>query len=81
MSLKILKPGMLATIQDLGRYAYGKYGIIAAGAMDATRAKSQIGWSVTKLTRPCLRLHGPVWRWRFRRRCGCPLPGEIYRRE
>ncbi len=34
MHLEILKPGLLSTIQDLGRYGYQKDGIIVSGAMD-----------------------------------------------
>ncbi|MBD1398483.1 biotin-dependent carboxyltransferase family protein [Pontibacter sp. JH31] len=34
MSLEILKPGLLTTIQDLGRYGHQKEGIIVSGAMD-----------------------------------------------
>ncbi|WP_071393974.1 5-oxoprolinase subunit C family protein [Bacillus tuaregi] len=33
--LKIIKPGLLTTIQDLGRFGYQKYGIITSGAMDS----------------------------------------------
>ena len=32
--ITILKPGLLTTIQDLGRYGFQKNGIIASGAMD-----------------------------------------------
>lgn len=32
--IKILKPGLLSSIQDLGRYGYQKYGVIASGVMD-----------------------------------------------
>lgn len=32
--LKIIKSGMLTTVQDLGRYGYQKYGVIASGVMD-----------------------------------------------
>lgn len=35
MSLKILSPGLLTTVQDLGRIGYQKEGIIMSGAMDA----------------------------------------------
>lgn len=35
MAIKVLQPGMLATIQDLGRYGLQKYGVIVGGAMDA----------------------------------------------
>ncbi|QWU13308.1 antagonist of KipI [Paenibacillus sophorae] len=34
MSIEIHKPGLLATVQDLGRTGYGKYGVIVSGAMD-----------------------------------------------
>ena len=30
----VLKPGILTTVQDLGRYGYQKYGIVVSGAMD-----------------------------------------------
>ncbi|MBB6734421.1 biotin-dependent carboxyltransferase family protein [Cohnella zeiphila] len=35
MNLVILKPGLLTTVQDLGRYGVQKYGVIVGGAMDA----------------------------------------------
>ncbi|RZM29057.1 MAG: biotin-dependent carboxyltransferase family protein [Pedobacter sp.] len=34
MGFKVIKAGMLSTIQDLGRYGYRKSGIIVSGAMD-----------------------------------------------
>lgn len=34
MSITVLRPGLLTTIQDLGRYGYQKYGVIASGGMD-----------------------------------------------
>ncbi|RHW37593.1 biotin-dependent carboxyltransferase family protein [Lysinibacillus yapensis] len=35
MSITVLHPGLLATIQDLGRFGSQKYGVIVGGAMDA----------------------------------------------
>ncbi|WP_291718858.1 biotin-dependent carboxyltransferase family protein [Clostridium sp.] len=35
MSVNVLTPGLLTTIQDYGRYGYQRYGVIASGAMDA----------------------------------------------
>ncbi|MDQ2771676.1 MAG: KipI antagonist, partial [Bacteroidota bacterium] len=35
MSLCILRPGLLTTVQDLGRFGYQQDGIIVSGAMDA----------------------------------------------
>lgn len=34
MSIEVLKPGLLVTVQDLGRTGYGKYGLGRSGAMD-----------------------------------------------
>lgn len=34
MSLKIIRPGLLTTLQDTGRYGYQKVGVITSGAMD-----------------------------------------------
>lgn len=35
MGVKVKQPGMLATIQDLGRYGLQKFGVIVGGAMDS----------------------------------------------
>ncbi|GGG05818.1 biotin-dependent carboxyltransferase family protein [Paenibacillus abyssi] len=35
MSMSVLQPGLLTSIQDLGRYGYQKHGVIVSGAMDA----------------------------------------------
>lgn len=35
MSLRVLKPGLLTTVQDLGRHGYQKDGVVVGGAMDA----------------------------------------------
>lgn len=32
--LTIIKPGLLDTVQDLGRYGYQKHGVVTSGAMD-----------------------------------------------
>lgn len=34
MSVTVLSPGLLTTIQDRGRYGYQKHGVIVSGAMD-----------------------------------------------
>lgn len=39
MSLMVLKPGLLATLQDLGRYGYQKQGVVVGGAMDLAAAR------------------------------------------
>ena len=35
MSLRILRPGLLTTVQDLGRFGYQQDGLVVSGAMDA----------------------------------------------
>ena len=35
MSIEVIQPGLLTTVQDLGRYGYQKYGVIVSGAMDS----------------------------------------------
>ncbi|WP_077735696.1 biotin-dependent carboxyltransferase family protein [Bacillus sonorensis] len=35
MSIEVLKPGLMTTVQDLGRTGYQKYGVLVSGAMDA----------------------------------------------
>lgn len=35
MTVTVIKPGLLTTIQDLGRFGSQKYGVIVSGAMDA----------------------------------------------
>jgi antagonist of KipI len=32
--IKVIKPGLLSTVQDLGRYGFQKYGVIVSGSMD-----------------------------------------------
>lgn len=35
MSLLIMKPGLLTTVQDLGRYGFQQFGVIAGGRWTA----------------------------------------------
>lgn len=34
MSIRVLKPGPLSSVQDLGRYGYQRFGVIVSGVMD-----------------------------------------------
>lgn len=38
--LKVLKPGLLTTVQDLGRPGYQQYGIVVGGALDGFAART-----------------------------------------
>lgn len=37
--IKIISPGLMTTVQDLGRYGYQQYGVSVSGAMDYVAAK------------------------------------------
>ncbi len=39
MTLRIVKPGMLTTVQDLGRFGYQRFGVNPNGAMDRAAAR------------------------------------------
>ncbi len=39
MSIQIIKPSLLSSLQDRGRYGYGEYGIARSGAMDIKSLK------------------------------------------
>ena len=39
MNLKIIKPGLFTTIQDLGRFGYSQFGIPASGSVDVKSAQ------------------------------------------
>ena len=34
MSIRVLKPGPLSSLQDLGRHGYQRFGVIVSGVMD-----------------------------------------------
>jgi antagonist of KipI len=34
MTMRVIRPGLLTTVQDTGRYGYQKHGVIVSGAMD-----------------------------------------------
>lgn len=40
MSITVLKPGLLTTVQDLGRFGYQQDGLVVSGALDATALRT-----------------------------------------
>lgn len=40
MSITVVRPGLLTTVQDLGRYHFQKYGVVPGGAMDTGAARA-----------------------------------------
>ncbi|GAE36881.1 biotin-dependent carboxyltransferase family protein [Halalkalibacter akibai] len=65
MTFTVLKPGLLTTIQDLGRYGYQKYGVIVSGAMDSfsTRLANLIVGNNEQEGVLEITLNGPVLRF------------------
>jgi hypothetical protein len=41
---RVLKPGLLSTLQDLGRHGYQRLGVSPGGAMDAFALRWPIDW-------------------------------------
>lgn len=35
MSIQVIRPGLLTTLQDLGRYGFQRHGVVVSGAMDS----------------------------------------------
>ena len=65
MSIEVLKPGFLTTLQDAGRYGYQRHGVLVSGAMDpfALRvANLLVGNSETEAALE-ITLQGPVLRF------------------
>lgn len=68
--MKVLKPGLLTTVQDIGRTGYQKYGVLASGAMDTVslrianlligNGENEAGLEITMM--------GPVRRFIFQNR-------------
>lgn len=70
MAIEVLEPGLLTTVQDLGRHGFGRYGIPPAGAVDAYALRignlllgneeGEAGLEVT-LVGPTLRFEEACW--------------------
>ncbi|MCR8846390.1 biotin-dependent carboxyltransferase family protein [Paenibacillus sp. SC116] len=65
MSLSIVRPGLLTTVQDLGRYGYQQQGVIVSGAMDtfALRAANILAGNVPGAAALEITLRGPMIRF------------------
>ena len=53
MSMHIISPGMLTTVQDLGRRGYMASGFQQGGAMDQFAARAAISCSITASRTAC----------------------------
>jgi antagonist of KipI len=60
MSLRINKAGIMDSVQDTGRYGYGKWGINTSGAMDRYAAQASNALVGNALTEGVIELHFPA---------------------
>src|SRR5687768_5632993 len=60
MSLKVIKAGILDTIQDMGRYGYQQYGINPGGAMDQFAARMANFLAGNSLNEAVIEMHFPA---------------------
>ncbi|MCG6873937.1 MAG: biotin-dependent carboxyltransferase family protein [Betaproteobacteria bacterium] len=65
MSVEVIRPGLLTTVQDLGRFGYQRFGVVAGGVMDnwAQRlANAAVGNDEREATLE-ITMQGPVLRF------------------
>jgi len=65
MSIEVIRPGLLTTVQDLGRYGYQRFGVVAGGVIDewAQRlANAAVGNDASDATLE-ITMQGPVLRF------------------
>ena len=65
MSIGVLRPGLLTTVQDLGRFGYQKNGLVVSGALDAVALRTAnllVGNAETAAGLECT-LRGPTLRF------------------
>jgi antagonist of KipI len=65
MSIRILKSGIWDTVQDIGRYGYGKWGINPSGVMDRYAAQAANALVGNELTEGVIEIHFPSGRYLF----------------
>ena len=54
-TMKVVIPGVLTTVQDLGRFGYQKSGMTCSGVMDTAAYRKQTIWSEMKREQRCWR--------------------------
>ena len=78
MSLKIIKAGLLDTVQDGGRYGFQHLGINPGGAMDRFSASLANALLGKELTAPVIELHFPAAQIRFQKKAVICLAGADF---
>ena len=78
MSLKIIKPGVLDTVQDLGRTGYRYLGINPSGAMDRYSAQLSNALLGKKLDSAVIEMHFPASHFLFQKTTIACLTGADF---
>ena len=78
MSILVEKPGILTTVQDLGRRGYQKFGINPGGAMDATAARLVNILLGNRDDEAVLEMHFPAPRFVFESDAVCAVGGADF---
>ena len=79
MSLKIIKAGLLDTVQDNGRYGYQHLGINPGGSMDRFSAQLANALLGKNVNAPVLEIHFPGPQVQFQRKTVICLTGADFR--
>lgn len=79
MSLKIIKAGLLDTVQDLGRYGYQHQGINPGGAMDRFSAQLANALLGKELNAPVIEMHYPAPQIQFQKKTVICLTGADFK--
>ena len=75
MSIRILKPGLFDTIQDMGRYGYQHLGINPGGVMDTVAASIANMLVANDPSMPVIEMHFPAASFLFEEDCLIALSG------
>lgn len=78
MSLKVIKAGLLDTVQDLGRYGFGHQGINPGGAMDRFSADLANALLGKESKAPTVELHFPAAKILFQKQAVICLAGADF---
>lgn len=65
MSVEVIRPGLLTTVQDLGRFGYQRFGVVAGGVMDewAQRLANAVVGNDDREATLEITMQGPVLRF------------------
>ncbi|HKX82590.1 MAG TPA: hypothetical protein VJL58_00090, partial [Pyrinomonadaceae bacterium] len=78
MTLNIRKPGLLTTVQDLGRFGFRRLGINPNGVMDITAARTINILLGNDENAPVLEMHFPASEFEFEEECFFAIGGADF---